>query len=69
MRIFAALLLLGLASEGWAESGIYGMLACNPNDKDKKPVLYAFDGEYLIRDNELAYPFQFLASLPNKNEI
>ena len=69
MRIFAALLLLGLASEGWAESGISGMLACNPNDKDKKPVLYAFDGEYLIRDNELAYPFQFLASLPNKNEI
>ena len=33
MRIFAALLLLGLASEGWAESGISGMLACNPNDK------------------------------------
>ena len=69
MRIFAALLLLGFASEGWAEASISGMLACNPNNKDKKPVIYAFDGEYLIRDNELAYPFQFLASLPNKNEI
>ena len=44
MRIFAALLLLGLASEGWAETDISGMLACNPNDENKKPVIYAFDG-------------------------
>ena len=53
MRIFAALLLLGLASEGWAESGISGMLACNPNDENKKPVIYAFDGEYLSRNGSL----------------
>ena len=69
MRILAVIVLFGLASEGWAETGISGMIACNRNDKDKKPVIYAFDGEYLMRDNELAYPFQFLASLPNKNEI
>lgn len=44
MRICAALLLLGLASEGWAETDISGMLACNLNDEIKKPVIYAFDG-------------------------
>tara|TARA_B100001093_G_scaffold385307_1_gene371150 strand:- start:398 stop:595 length:198 start_codon:yes stop_codon:yes gene_type:complete len=47
MRIFAALLLFGLASEGWAEADISEMLACNPNDENKKPVIYAFDGAYL----------------------
>ena len=28
-----------------------GMLACNPNDKKQKPVIYAFDGKHLIKDN------------------
>ena len=50
MRIFGALLLFGLASEGWAGSDISEMLACNPNDENKKPVIYAFDGEYLSRN-------------------
>tara|TARA_Y200000002_G_scaffold292454_1_gene246643 strand:+ start:302 stop:475 length:174 start_codon:yes stop_codon:yes gene_type:complete len=50
MRIFGALLLFGLASDGWAESDISEMLACNPNDENKKPVIYAFDGEYLSRN-------------------
>ena len=69
MRILAAMLLIGLASEAWAQSDISGMLSCNPNDEDKKPVIYVFDGEYLLRDNDLAYPFRNIASLPQKTEM
>ena len=69
MRILAAMLLIGLASEAWAKSDISGMLACNPNDENKKPVIYVFDGEYLLRDNDLAYPFRNIASLPQKTEM
>ena len=69
MRILAAMLLIGLASEAWAKSDKSGMLACNPNDENKKPVIYVFDGEYLLRDNDLAYPFRHIASLPQKTEM
>ena len=69
MRIFAAMLLIGLASEAWAKSDKSGMLACNPNDENKKPVIYVFDGEYLLRDNDLAYSFRNIASLPQKTEM
>ena len=61
MRIFAALILLGLASEGWAETGISGMLACTPKDSQQKPVIYAFDGQmtvwiYILHSFQLKKP-------------
>lgn len=69
MRTFLIALMMTLASHAGAGSDLSGMLACNPNDPDEKPVLYAFDGEYLLRDNDFAYPFQHLASLPNQTEL
>ena len=63
MRILAVILLLGLASKGWAETGISGMLACTPKDSQQKPVIYAFDGQYLLRDSDSYAPFKKVVSL------
>ena len=63
MRILAVILLFGLASEGWAETGISGMLACTPKDSQQKPVIYAFDGQYLLRDSDSSAPFKKVVSL------
>lgn len=49
MRMLAALLLIGLASEAWAKTDIFGMLACNPYEENKKPIIYVFDGECLFK--------------------
>ena len=69
MRIFASMLLLGLASEGWAETDLFGMLACNPIDENKKPVIYPFDGEHLLRDSDASAPFKKVASLSPKLDL
>ena len=68
MRLLVFLYIL-LAPSWTLSESISGMLACNPNEASKKPVIYAFDGEYLIRDNDLEYPFQKIVSLPNKTEM
>lgn len=68
MRLLVFLYIL-LAPTWTLSESISGMLACNPNETSEKPVIYAFDGEYLIRDNDLEYPFQKIVSLPNKTEM
>ena len=46
-----------------------GMLACNPNDKTKKPVIYAFDGKHLIKDNDPTIPYKHMASITDQFDV
>ena len=46
-----------------------GMLACNPNDKTKKPVIYAFDGKHLIKDNDPTIPYKHLSSITDQFDV
>ena len=69
MRAALIALLLMFGSQAGAESEVSGMLACNPNKTGAKPVIYAFDGKYLLRDNQKKTPFQHIASIAGFLEI
>ena len=43
-----------------------GMFVCTPKSEQERPIIYAFDGKHLIRDNDLEIPFSKVASL-NEN--
>ena len=58
-----ALLFPHLALAGGHVTGISGMLACTPKDSQQKPVIYAFDGQYLLRDSDSSAPFKKVVSL------
>lgn len=40
-----------------------GMFVCTPDSSEEKPIIYMFDGNYLIRDNNLEIPFTKVSSL------
>ncbi len=46
-----------------------GMLACNPNDETKKPVIYAFDGKHLIKNNDPTIPYKYLSSITDQFDV
>jgi hypothetical protein len=69
MRAAIIALMLMIGSQAGAESEVSGMLACNPNKTGAKPVIYAFDGKYLLRDNQKKTPFQHIASIAGFLEI
>ena len=46
-----------------------GMLACNPNDETQKPVIYAFDGKHLIKDNDPTTPYKYLSSISDQFDV
>lgn len=46
-----------------------GMLACSSNENNMAPIIYAFDGEHLLRDNQLENPFEKIASLSNTTDL
>ena len=46
-----------------------GMLACNPNDETQKPVIYAFDGKHLIKDNDPTIPYKHLSSIADQFDV
>ncbi|MDC0431927.1 hypothetical protein OAL97_05505, partial [Paracoccaceae bacterium] len=69
MRAILIALLLIIGTQAGAASGFSGILVCNPNKNDEKPVAYAFDGEYLLRDNQKKTPFKHIASIAGFLEI
>ncbi|MDA9158946.1 hypothetical protein N9O21_00100 [Rhodobacteraceae bacterium] len=69
MRALLVALMLTVATQAGAGSDISGILACNPNKTGRKPVLYAFDGKYLLRDNQTKTPFIHIASIGGFLEI
>lgn len=69
MRFVIIALMLIFALQARADSDVSGILACNPNKTGAKPVIYAFDGKYLLRDNQKRTPFQHIASIAGFLEV
>lgn len=46
-----------------------GMFVCTPLLSIEKPIIYSFDGEYLIRDNNLKVPFTKVSSLTDNMDL
>ena len=46
-----------------------GMFVCTPKSEQERPIIYAFDGKHLIRDNDLEIPFTKVASLNEQLDL
>ena len=46
-----------------------GMFVCTPKSDTNKPIIYAFDGKYLIRDNNAEIPFTKISSLSDQLDL
>jgi len=70
MRKLLIPLLMTLATQAGADDkAISGMLACSSNENNMAPIIYTFDGEHLLRDNQLENPFENIASLTNTTDL
>ena len=54
--------LMTLASQAGSEA-VSDMLVCNPNDRTAEPVIYSFDGELLLRDNNPKFPYKNILTI------
>ena len=68
MRNILAITLVIIAS-GVSALDRRGMFVCTPMSSDEKPILYAFDGKHLIRDNNSEVPFTKLSSLADNLDL
>lgn len=68
MRTITAIILATIAS-GVNALDRSGMFVCTPLSSDQKPIIYSFDGEYLIRDNNLKVPFTKVSSLTESMDL
>ena len=62
MRTILIALFTTLATQVSSEAAS-GMLVCNPNDISEEPVVYSFDGEFLLRDNNPKFPYMNLLTV------
>jgi len=68
MRNILAITLVIIAS-GVSALDRRGMFVCTPMSSAEKPIIYAFDGEHLLRDNNLEVPFSKLSSLADNLDL
>lgn len=68
MRNFLTMISITLATQA---AGIdrSGMFVCTPKSDNETPIIYAFDGVHLLRDNNLETPFTKLASLSDQLDL
>ena len=62
MRTILAIIFMTFATQA-STADRSGMFVCTPDSSEEKPIIYMFDGNYLIRDNNLEIPFTKVSSL------
>ena len=62
MRTILVIIFMTLATQANAADRS-GMFVCTPLSSSDKPIIYSFDGKFLIRDNNLEVPFTKVSSL------
>lgn len=66
-KILAITLMIAASSASALDRS--GMFVCTPQSSQDKPIIYSFDGEYLIRDNNLQVPFTKVSSLTDNMDL
>ena len=68
-KLLIALLMTVATQAGADDKATSGMLVCSSNENNMAPIIYTFDGEHLLRDNQLENPFENIASLTNTTDL